>query len=63
MMQKKMETNRENKPTDEEPLPGIDLHPRHESWARFSATSTLVWFWIVVILMVLFVLGIRAFTR
>ena len=45
-------------PTGEERLHGVDLHPRHESWARISTQGSLIGFVIFLILAGLFVLWI-----
>ena len=38
---------------------GVDLHPRHEAWARITTRSTLIGFVIFLVLAVLFVLFIN----
>ena len=51
----------DEQPTGEARQYEVDLHPRHESWARLSARRSLVGFVIFLVLTGLFVLwiGIR----
>ena len=48
----------DREPTGEERTTGVDLHPRHESWARISTQSTLIGFLVFLVLAGLFVLWI-----
>jgi hypothetical protein len=45
-------------PTGEDRIHGVDLHPRHESWARISMRSSMIGFVIFLVLAGLLVLWI-----
>lgn len=50
----------EEKPTpNEERIYGVDLHPRHEAWARISVRSSLIGLVVFIVLAIAFVLWVR----
>ena len=48
----------DQEPRNEDRIYGIDLHPRHEAWARISTRSTMIGFVVFLVLAALFVLWI-----
>ncbi|HZO89123.1 MAG TPA: hypothetical protein VFB38_12370 [Chthonomonadaceae bacterium] len=53
----------ENKPEETDPVPGVDLHPRHESWARLTTRNSMIGCVIAIVLAILFYFAIKLVYR
>jgi len=53
-----MSTN-DQEPANEDRIYGVDLHPRHEAWARISVRSSLLGLAVFIVLALAFVLWVQ----